>query len=248
MLKWPPPLFENGSRLGLRKFKPMRNTKMTTKISKAKKPARKAKKTALPVKKKPLTKTQKLQREIAKRNRAFAAADPAGKRVLIAKDVIAQIRAKRFKAKSNRWVTLLEKDNTPIDPHALEHDLGGDAPLRELFLKQTIPACDCCALGAMFMSCTLYNNKTTIDNFNHELAWFEELVETRRFSNGLTSFFSSSQLELIEAAFEGNLGAFTAPANKLDAVESWFAWFPNPKQRMLKIMQNIIDNNGTFVP
>jgi hypothetical protein len=224
--------------------------------TKTKKPVRKAKKTAAPVKKKPLTKAQKLKREIAKRNKLFAAANPAEKRVLIAEDVIAQIKLGRFKAATQNWVTPKVRSSPGVEFYGggavdLTREFGYDASVRELFLDKKIASCDCCALGAIFMSCTLYNNNQTTDNFEAEVNYeFDERVEGNHggFSNGLNKFFSRAQLMLIEAAFEGGDGAFSAPTSKEAAVYDWINTLPDAEKRMVAIMKNISDNKGTFVP
>jgi len=223
-------------------------------VTKSKKPVRKAKKaTATPVKKK-LTKAQQLKREIAKRNKLFAAADSAEKRVLIAKDVIAQIKLGRFKAATQTWVTPNVRRKPGFDYSGgvnLPLEFGHDAPVRELFLDKKIESCDCCALGAMFMSCTLYNNNQTAEDFEEEVSWeFDERVEGHHggFSNGLHKFFSRAQLQLIEASYEGGAGAFEGPMSKRAAVDGWMNALPNNKKRLVAIMENIIENNGTFVP
>lgn len=251
--KPPPHWSANGSRSRRRNSKPTKNRKMATKT---KKPVRKAKKTTAPVKKKPLTKAQKLKREIAKRNRLFAAADPAEKRVLIAKDVIAQIKLGRYKAATQTWVSPVVRGvgggyplrDTTTD---LLMEFGADASMRELFLNKQIQACECCALGAMFMSCTLYNNNQTVEDFEEETNWeFDERVDGRHggFSNGLHKFFSRAQLALIEAAYEGGIGAFEAPTSKQATVYKWADNLPDDKKRLVAIMENIIENEGTFVP
>lgn len=221
---------------------------MTTKT---KKPIRKAKKTAVLTKKKPLTKAQKLKREIDKRNKLFAAAGPEAKRVLIAKDVIAQIKAGRYKATTQAWVrpTIENIDDYYGIGTNLVNAFGYDAPVRELFLSNKIQSCDCCALGAMFMSCTLYNNNQTAENFDNEVDWgFDERVEGfMGFSNGLHKFFSRAQLKLIEAAYEGGNGAFEAQRSKRK-VYAWIDKLSDNKKRLVAIMENIIENNGTFVP
>lgn len=229
---------------------------MATKLAtKTKKPVRKAKKTAVatPAKKKPLTKAQKLKREIAKRNKLFAAASAAEKRVLIAKDVIAQIKLGRYKAYAQTWVRPEVRVNgSPRTYINLSLEFGPDAPVRELFLNKKIASCECCALGAMFMSCTLYNNNQTTKDFEDETIWFDERVEgyDGGFSNGLNKFFSSDQLMLIESAFEGGDGAFNVPVDqaKKKSVLAWHDSLPDDKKRLVAIMENIIENNGTFKP
>jgi hypothetical protein len=219
---------------------------MPTKAKKKKaSPRRVAKKAAV---KKPAKKPIDVAAEVARRNKLFAKASPAGKRVLIAEDIIAQIKAKRFKPKSGVWVQPTNAKHTAD----IELDLtfNGTAPVRELFLEKKIPACECCALGAMFMSCTLYNNKTTVNDFTNEVILdFEETVETGTFKNGLTRFFSRPQLKLIEAAFEGGYGAFrSSNAKTMASLVKWEEKLPDDQKRLVAIMNNIIANGGTFVP
>jgi hypothetical protein len=189
--------------------------------------------------------------EIALRNKKFKAATPAQKRVLIAKDVIAQIKAKRFKALSGTWVNPVFRNGHDLDvfeKFVFEKLDEEPASVRELFLEQKIPACECCALGAMFMSCTLYNNKTTVENLLDETVSFEDLIREKgpQFSNGLDQFFSKAQLKLIEATFEGYYGAFRDESN--DKTRVWYETLPNDTKRLVAIMNNIIKNKGVFKP
>lgn len=189
----------------------------------------------------------KIELEIRQRNRAFKKATKAQKRVLIAQDVIAQIKANRLMPIMGSWVVPKTTNNKFMD---INDKFGDDASVRELFLENKIPKCGCCALGAVFMSCTLYNNKTTTADFTEETSWdFSDNVEGGKFSNGLTNVFSRSQLMLIEMAYEGGEGAFMAKKNKRDSTAAcWQLKIPNDTKRLIAIMQNIIDHDGTFVP
>jgi hypothetical protein len=213
--------------------------------TKKKKLVRNAAKTALAPKK--LTRAQKLKREIAKRNRVFEAATTAEKRVLIAKDVIAQIKARRYRPRLGTWAKAVTNDGRRTNPSFV---FGEDASIRELFLSKKIVACECCALGAMFMSCTLYNNKMTAEQFAEQLDYeFDVRVATPGgLSNGLNLFFSPAQLKLIEAAFEGNDGAFSVTGCRAEKIAEWSARYENSLERLIAIMENIIKNNGTFKP
>lgn len=200
------------------------------------------------IKKKRFLSAEELAAEIENRNRVFAAAPPEQKRMLIAKDVIAQIKAKRFKPTAGTWVRTKMKNGAYL---AVEEKFDGNESMRELFIGKRIPACDCCALGAMFMSCTTYNEGTTVDDFEREMDWdFEERVLNKTLSNGLTNFFSVEQLQLIETAFEGGDGAFMVKKGDLAAQKaaSWYEDLSRDDKRMIAIMENIIANNGTFVP
>jgi hypothetical protein len=100
------------------------------------------------------------------------------------------------------------------------------------------------------MSCTLYNNKTTVEDFVEEISWdFGEIVDNGQFKNQLTSFFSRAQLKLIESVFESEDGVFDVGTDdrKRDLVAAWSHKFRQPEERLVAIMQNIIRNKGTFV-
>jgi hypothetical protein len=227
------------------------------------------------VKKKPLTAAQKLakvRREIAARNKRFQAADAAGKRVLIAQDVIAQIKLKRLWPTSGTWVSALDyRDN--VDKVVGERDASIAAfearSVREDFLAGLVGRCDCCALGAMFMGCALNNNKTTakdLDAVEYDLGDYVTVRKTTGpLANGLNKFFSRQQLKLIEMAFEGGNGAFSidlyyaaeaqkslsTPRQPTDVEARLLAWatkYPDDDKRLIAIMKNIVANNGTFVP
>jgi hypothetical protein len=195
------------------------------------------------------------KQEIARRNRKFKGAAAAEKRVLIAKDVIAQVKAGRFKASSGSWVYPLTRSGR--DWFLSNLSVEEDESVQKLFLEGDIPKCECCALGAMFMSCTLYNNKTTAIELEDVRFSFSDYVEEGSFSNGLSKFFSKDQLRLIESAYEGNCGAFyleqTASWEEEgllpgDKTAGWMDRLPDDKKRLVAIMENIIKNKGKFVP
>lgn len=198
------------------------------------------------------TKKTNATREIARRNRKFKAAAAAEKRVLIAKDVIAQVKAGRFKVGSGNWVVPLTRSGSDLSVDRFEEDES----VQKLFLEGDIPKCECCALGAMFMSCTLYNNKTTAIELEDVRFSFSDYVEEGSFTNGLSKFFSKDQLKLIESAFEGNCGAFCLEQTAEweegllpgDKTFGWMSRLRDDKKRLVAIMENIIKNKGKFVP
>ncbi len=185
----------------------------------------------------------KLQAEITRRNKLFKGKTRAEKRVLIAKDVLAQIKANTLIPSSGSWVRLKS------------YYLDGNTSLREVTLNKEAE-CKCCALGGLFLSCTLFNNKVTVADV--EYGKYEHLDETirgeQKFSNGLNTIFSNAQLKLIENAFEQGGGAFNPykRGDKPNATErkaiEFGERYSSDSKRMIAIMKNIIKNNGTFVP
>ena len=194
---------------------------------------------------------QKINEQIEKNNAEFKKATPAQKRVLIAQDVIAQIKAKRFIAESGIWAIPSYKDNVVLD---------GDESVQKLFATKELESCNVCALGGLFMSCANLNNTTTSDDLNCEADSLGEIIsEGRDISNGLHKFFSKKQLMLIEIYFERNQGYFTncnvefdsrfLKSIDFDHVRSFGEKYGGDDNKRLKaIMENIVANNGTFVP
>jgi hypothetical protein len=212
-------------------------------------------------------KASKVQREIARRNAAFKKASPAQKRVLIAKDVIAQVKAKRFIAQSGIWAAICDKDGKFVSHNNVLKP--ADAQVQSLFLSGDVAKCNCCALGGILMSCTLYNNHQSLKDLNQDLDISCKVKNGEKFSNGLHRFFSRRQLALIECAFEGGSGGFivykkfdadgnihifsasllrNVPRVTLERVLDYWKDYPKPDRRMYAIMQNIIKNKGTFKP
>lgn len=191
-------------------------------------------------------KTKNLEAEITRRNKLFKGKTRAEKRVLIAQDVIAQIKAKTLIPSSGTWVRLENAD------FLLDSD-----SLRAVTLNKDT-TCKCCALGGLFLSCTLFNNKVTVGDVTEgDYGYLDDVIRNgEKFSNGLNTIFSENQLKLIENAFEQGGGAFDPAyenfSDKYNALTSeairFGKRFSSDKNRLIAIMNNIIKNNGTFVP
>jgi len=81
--------------------------------------------------------------------------------------------------------------------------------------------CRACAVGALFVA------KYNLSNGR----WIKD-TDSFNYSNWLYPYFSNKQTSNIEHAFE----------------YTWFDEIPNHEDRMIMIMQNIIDHDGTFLP
>jgi hypothetical protein len=196
------------------------------------------------------TKTvEKINKVLLKSNAAFKKATKAEKRVMIAKDVLAQIKANRYIAESGTWVDANWNIRNEID---------GTESVQKLFADRTIETCNVCALGSLFMSCTNLNNNTCVSDINYggegtEIG--ERIEEGDTLSNGLNKIFSKKQLQLIEVYFEKGDGWFgedgyTGNYIGEDSrhVEYFNDAYPDDDERLVEIMKNIVANDGTFVP
>lgn len=196
------------------------------------------------------TKTvEKINKVLLKSNAAFKKATKAEKRVMIAKDVLAQIKANRYIAESGTWVDANWNIRNEID---------GTESVQKLFADRTIETCNVCALGSLFMSCTNLNNNTCVSDINYggegtEIG--ERIQGGDTLSNGLNKIFSKKQLQLIEVYFEKGDGWFgedgyTGNYIGEDSrhVEYFNDAYPDDDERLVEIMKNIVANDGTFVP
>lgn len=188
---------------------------------------------------------RKIQKEIDKRNKIFKKASPAQKRVLIAKDVIDQIRLNKIKPQNGVFFRSNYIDK--IDEQVYGYDERDSISMQKTLLSDKAGKCRCCALGSLVTSCTLYNNKSTLADLQHD---FLNLGDTIRYgekiSNGLNEIFDKEQLKLIEIAFEKGVGYFCGYM-EYEAI-SFGQRFRSAEKRLIAIMQNIIENEGEFIP
>jgi len=188
------------------------------------------------------TKLAKILASVEEKNKEFKKSTKPQQRVLVAQDVLAQIKAKRYLASPGTWA---------IPTYDNPKNVKGEESVQKLFATQAIKTCDVCALGGLFMSCTNLNNNTTVE----ELGQASDLGDTleygdEKLSNGLNRIFTHKQLELIENYFENADGYFGSEiATKMtDHINLFNNKYPNPQARLKEIMNNIVENNGTFVP
>jgi hypothetical protein len=104
-----------------------------------------------------------------------------------------------------------------------------------------------CALGGLFMSCTNFNNNTLLEDLDFASSELGDLIEEVKLSNELNKIFSVKQLKLIEVYFEGNDGYFYEN-REYDTVKAFYIKYPSDKKRLQLIMENIVENDGIFVP
>jgi hypothetical protein len=180
-------------------------------------------------------------KEIKNLNAEFKKATKAQKRVMIAQDVLAQLKAKRYVAESGCWVQANYNSAVPLA------DIKYTDSVQELFVEKKIESCNVCALGGLFMSCTNFNNNTLLEDLDFASSELGDLIEEVKLSNKLNKIFSVKQLKLIEVYFEGNDGYFYEN-REYDTVKAFYIKYPSDKKRLQLIMENIVKNDGIFVP
>jgi hypothetical protein len=195
--------------------------------------------------------------------RASLASKKAKMRVAIAKDVLASLEDKSMVARTGTYVLIKPirrgKQIITMRDHAKD--------LRDV-LKTKVAHCEVCAKGAIFISAVnKYDNcPITSEYIENSKSAFQypfmndggdilsrDLNGISQQSPVLLRYFSQRQLDVIEYAFEqgraGFLESYTDKEikEKYQAVEFGQKYW-NTTERMRAIMQNIIENKGTFRP
>lgn len=178
-----------------------------------------------------LTETQ-----IKKLNDKFKSLSKAEQRVIIARDVIAQVIGKKYKPSTGSYLTLVNTfyNHWSVQEHIDEIE------------------CVCCALGACLISTTKFKNKLKF----HDV---DALCSNSDSWKLLRGIFSPKQMNMIEYAFEvshngSRVGEDSfGEYNKHDYDErvkcvDFGRSFDYESDRLIAIMKNIIKNKGTFKP
>jgi len=161
------------------------------------------------------------------------------RRIALAKDVIEQVKTRQFNVRVGfSYVGFLDAAGSRKNPITI-----GDRsqPIPKGDLKRIKKTCGVCARGALMLS--------KIEQFNH-VSYGD--LESGNFSNFtgcgagdttaiLNEAFTDYELRMIERAFE-KIG----PDG--DAHKAFGESFYGGSERLVGIMQNIIDNGGDFMP
>ncbi len=156
-------------------------------------------------------------------SKKFSELSAAGKRVRIAKDVLQWLASKKLTAMSGEYIKVLDSDGLEKYPAKKVNGFN----------------CEACALGAIF-ACAV-ERKPRLAGGN--LIRFGGAIHSQ-----LRSVFDREQLLLIENAFEQCDIHYDTQDNEANRRAITFSKSTDDKKRMKCIMQNIIDNKGTFIP
>lgn len=194
------------------------------------------------MKKKTKPSTAQINASIRKANAAYKKATPAGRRVLIAQDVIAQVKADKYVPVIGEWANFT--DLTCKIPEEESVQLQG------LLHNPKAPSCHVCGIGSLFLSAVRCRNdySVTCDDTDED----EALTELRE--------FTPEQRKLIEMAYERGVGFHSETNDRAahtDIEKTAVSWSDNwlgnmerddNAKRMTLIMENIVRNNGRFIP
>ena len=177
------------------------------------------------------------KRRIKDRNRRFEEMPPNRKRIAIARDVIKMLQEGGLKARSGTYLSV------PKDLRVKLYDDidSDDKQLQEIFCETT---CTVCGIGAAFVAGVMRANECTFGDTGRYLGNDDYMREY------LSEWFEPSQIRTIECAFESDAGfrGHEASWDEAEDAADFGAKFKTDRARLIAIMENIIENDGTFSP
>lgn len=157
---------------------------------------------------------------------------PAAKRVAVARDALAWLRAGALQAETGNYVKPFQE--LPI------YTLDGHKQLRDVVFGETTV----CALGALFIAHVVRFDDCTVAEYAHSRLQQRNLIETK-----MKGTFEPKELELIESAFEcGDLTYLSWPKKTVDDAIAFGNRYRSARNRLVAILENIIANEGNFRP
>lgn len=178
------------------------------------------------------------ENKIKKLNDKFNSLSKAEQRVLIARDVLTEIKAEKYIPKTGSYIKEMKvKGFIPYGANSIQKHFD------EI-------TCNCCALGACLLSTTKFKNKLEFNDVSY-------ITSSDSQWGLLNDTFSGEQLTMIEYAFEkehsGTRVGESRFRNFLDkgtenACVEFGCRFSDSSDRMIAIMKNIIKNKGEFKP
>jgi hypothetical protein len=162
---------------------------------------------------------------------------PSARRVLVAKDILDLLAAQAIHPEKGAYVDL--------DARAI---LKPEEQLREAFEEELQQyGCRVCAIGATFVAAVRRFNDVTAERFVAD--GLTGLAARPHIIDYMLRIFDRLQLDMIEAAFEGV--EFAPMRLSEDAYSRCYLFFNQYEHDIdcfRAIMQNIIANNGEFIP
>jgi hypothetical protein len=183
----------------------------------------------MPITTKPLTLLD--PKLIEKQNKAFHRMSKKNQRIAIAKDVLAQLRLKKYRATPGDYFSSTEVYDA-IDEFEVNHDFEVHADLQEVLLEKS-PVCNVCALGSAAVSLCRLGDEADIHDVSSPHALLHEIF--------------GDQIHLMESAFEGDTVDGGWDELPKEAIR-FYERYPDDTKRLAAIFRNIIRNEGTFKP
>lgn len=178
----------------------------------------------------------RLIKNLEKRNEWFNSLSKKEKRIEICKDLIKQLKAKKFQALTGSYFSADSDEK-----------LRKDDSLQELIENGTLH-CEGCHKAGLFYSAIRLRNKVTVKGYDVKDCSLDYYNDNTRIVRSLADIFTRKQLDLMEVAFEYDMNMNCenlVRKNRIKAAD-FGRMYENDDDRMIAICKNIIKNEGLF--
>lgn len=176
-----------------------------------------------------------IERRLKDRNRRFCKLSTLDQRIKICRDVISQIKVRKLVPEN--LVYFVPKNIDILRGRYVDQQFNK-------VLATDNNSCRVCALGGIFVAALNNYDNLTVGEYKNRSYTFGVQGTLHKY---LRRWFHTSQLVLIECAFELTRGGFTQSINFNRAV-AFGLRYNDSESRLIAICKNIIANNGKFVP
>lgn len=182
---------------------------------------------------------KKLRKQIKDRERRFNAMPKNRQRVAIAKDVITSLNTKEIVATQGSYLN--SRQLWPDSKEFFSEEKENlDKQVRDVFIDKNPPKCTACAVGSLFVCAVKRHDAITIGEMN--------TFDRGNLTDYLDKFFDQDQLHLMEDAFETYYDKTNRHNESYNEAEDFGRKYKTAKERMIAIMENVIANDGEFIP
>lgn len=187
--------------------------------------------------KKPVKLSEKTRaRRFRDRNRRFLKLTRKQQRIKIIRDAITHLMSGKTIANIGEYLVI---------SYRAARKLKGDDQVHDIV--ERVP-CRVCGIGSAFVSAVTLKNKLTISDLGGETHYGWSFYDVRMRSY-LRTWFTDTQLDLIEGAFERSVSlAKVASYSAVASAKRFGDGFETSKTRLLAIYKNMLENDGKFVP
>lgn len=156
----------------------------------------------------------------------------AEERVVIAKDIIAALRARRFAAEFNTYVDEKSLKRTRATKK------NSDAQTLLVAAEIANRPCRVCARGAVVVAMVRRHDRLEVPIGVPVQEYLDDIASGWAESDYVEQLFATSQFRNMEYAFDGG-GSDSDP--------EWADAYPDPDDRLDAIMRNVVENDGAFL-
>lgn len=173
----------------------------------------------------------------------FEALPKNERKILVAQDVIAQLKSKQLIAFTGDYLDITKQKCSPDDS------------ARDAIINEEIK-CTVCARGALFISAVKFKNKLKVGDLFGEFTYTQPNYSSGRNTKFLKTLFTENEQKQIETVFEGveYVNNDKLSEKLLNYRHGLIQKRKREKSKLsidnyvlINICQNIIDNNGKFV-